>query len=311
MSFPHLQRGTPSPDPYQPPKPPESPDAHLSDTAQINELLTQQDVLPEESDQRPKRRQVKRACVHCRKACKRCDEKRPCTRCTRYGFANCVDAARKERKKGIKRGPYKKRDAKGSKPVEGPSQPVQQVFSSEPAGCRELPVSSPPPVSPQGTDLKKERYNYPLYRPSAPPPPSVSAARQRVEQGKFPVPGHLAQHYYAVQQQPNYARQIARYEPSSPVSPDGSQYSPTLASPVSPVTPGDRDGYNGVPSPYSGYNYRHHAEAMLVQTYSSPGYSSYHEYPCYVPEPRLYYHYASHPDSKDRPGPSLHAQGSY
>ncbi|KAG9040722.1 hypothetical protein FS837_000269 [Tulasnella sp. UAMH 9824] len=60
-----------------------------------------------------KRRQVKNACTNCQKACKKCDEVRPCTRCVKYGIdGDCVDSQRKERKKGIKRGPYKKREPK-------------------------------------------------------------------------------------------------------------------------------------------------------------------------------------------------------
>lgn len=63
---------------------------------------------------RIKRRQVKNACTNCQKACKKCDDARPCLRCVRYGIAEeCIDSQRKERKKGIKRGPYKKRDGKG------------------------------------------------------------------------------------------------------------------------------------------------------------------------------------------------------
>lgn len=72
-------------------------------------------VLP--SSQQPvrtKRRQVKNACTHCQKACKKCDDARPCLRCVKYGYSDeCVDSQRKERKKGVKRGPYKKRDGKG------------------------------------------------------------------------------------------------------------------------------------------------------------------------------------------------------
>ncbi|KIO23436.1 hypothetical protein M407DRAFT_110022 [Tulasnella calospora MUT 4182] len=60
-----------------------------------------------------KRRQVKNACTNCQKACKKCDEVRPCTRCVKYGIdKECIDSQRKERKKGIKRGPYKKREPK-------------------------------------------------------------------------------------------------------------------------------------------------------------------------------------------------------
>jgi hypothetical protein len=60
---------------------------------------------------RPKRRQVKMACTNCAAACKRCDEARPCERCKKYGIADsCVDGQRKERKKGVKRGPYKRKN---------------------------------------------------------------------------------------------------------------------------------------------------------------------------------------------------------
>lgn len=66
---------------------------------------------------RPKRKQVKNACVNCQKACKKCDESRPCLRCVKYGVAgSCQDSARKERKRGIKRGPYKRRATTGSAP---------------------------------------------------------------------------------------------------------------------------------------------------------------------------------------------------
>lgn len=70
-----------------------------------------------------KRKQVKNACgiifwleglyqlyyflVNCQKACKKCDDQRPCERCKKYGLDDtCRDSARKERKKGVRRGPY-------------------------------------------------------------------------------------------------------------------------------------------------------------------------------------------------------------
>lgn len=55
-------------------------------------------------------------CTNCAAACKRCDDSRPCERCQKYGLADsCVDGQRKERKKGIKRGPYKRK----AKPANG------------------------------------------------------------------------------------------------------------------------------------------------------------------------------------------------
>ncbi|KAH0578174.1 hypothetical protein H2248_004049 [Termitomyces sp. 'cryptogamus'] len=57
---------------------------------------------------RPKRTQVKIACTNCANVSKRCDESRPCQRCIKLGLSEtCFDVQRKERQKGIKRGPYK------------------------------------------------------------------------------------------------------------------------------------------------------------------------------------------------------------
>ncbi|PIA16180.1 hypothetical protein COEREDRAFT_87151 [Coemansia reversa NRRL 1564] len=67
------------------------------------------DVMP----QRSKRIQVKNACVNCQRACKKCDNNRPCNRCIKQGLSNsCEDSKRKPRQRGIKRGPYKKRKKK-------------------------------------------------------------------------------------------------------------------------------------------------------------------------------------------------------
>ncbi|KAI9282180.1 hypothetical protein BY458DRAFT_497421 [Sporodiniella umbellata] len=65
---------------------------------------------PNSTSQVGKRRQVKNACTNCQKACKKCDDARPCHRCVKYSIPDsCVSSVRKERKKGIKRGPYKRR----------------------------------------------------------------------------------------------------------------------------------------------------------------------------------------------------------
>ena len=57
---------------------------------------------------------VREQCTNCAAACKRCDENRPCERCRKYGITeSCVDGQRKERKKGIKRGPYKRKNKGG------------------------------------------------------------------------------------------------------------------------------------------------------------------------------------------------------
>ncbi|KAI9276067.1 hypothetical protein BY458DRAFT_489116 [Sporodiniella umbellata] len=72
-----------------------------------------------------KRSQVKNACVNCQKACKKCDDGRACQRCIKFGMADtCVDSPRKERKKGFKRGPYRKRE-KQSQEANGGCLPLE------------------------------------------------------------------------------------------------------------------------------------------------------------------------------------------
>ncbi|KAI8593805.1 hypothetical protein BDZ88DRAFT_403829 [Geranomyces variabilis] len=67
------------------------------------------------SNIRQKRAQVKNACVNCQRACKKCDEFRPCTRCTKFNLGDsCRDSERKERTKGFKRGTYKRTSSTSS-----------------------------------------------------------------------------------------------------------------------------------------------------------------------------------------------------
>ncbi|EGG01368.1 uncharacterized protein MELLADRAFT_92538 [Melampsora larici-populina 98AG31] len=58
---------------------------------QSNYKLSSKSIL-----NRPKRKQVKRACQNCQKACKGCADSRPCPRCVIHGLTNtCRDAPRK------------------------------------------------------------------------------------------------------------------------------------------------------------------------------------------------------------------------
>ncbi|KAI0090294.1 hypothetical protein BDY19DRAFT_1036626 [Irpex rosettiformis] len=110
---------------------------------------------PPVSQARPKRKQVKMACTNCAAACKRCDDSRPCERCQKYGIAeSCLNGQRKERKKGIKRGPYK-RKAKGND--QGGTYPGQPASGSSGEGEASVPPA-PYPFPPQ------EGY-YPFYYP--------------------------------------------------------------------------------------------------------------------------------------------------
>ncbi|KAG0165754.1 hypothetical protein DFQ28_008332 [Apophysomyces sp. BC1034] len=94
-------------------------------TADVMEPATLSTVTPAKSSKgRSKRKQVKNACVNCQKACKRCDEGRACQRCIKLGLtATCVNSPRKERQRGVKRGPYKKRQ---QRQIQQPQQQQQQ-----------------------------------------------------------------------------------------------------------------------------------------------------------------------------------------
>ncbi|KAF7305020.1 Zn(2)-C6 fungal-type domain-containing protein [Mycena kentingensis (nom. inval.)] len=156
---------------------------------------------------KPKRIQVRIACTNCAAACKRCDDERPCTRCQKYDLVDtCADGLRKERKKGVKRGPYK-RKPKIPTPspvgvpvpplsIPGPPPPLPgqlppppaqyavpyQVPEGYPQPCYPpmgVLFYRPPPGSPEGTPLVP--VYFPLYPPPVPPqgasaPTSVSPA---------------------------------------------------------------------------------------------------------------------------------------
>ncbi|TRM59464.1 hypothetical protein BD626DRAFT_508393 [Schizophyllum amplum] len=97
---------------------------------------------------RSKRRQVKNACTLCQKSCKKCDEARPCLRCVRYGVPErCVNSQRKERKKGTKRGPYRKRDVRDQDDLAGlPRSPDEPQMPPPPPPPCHFPTA--PPVQP-------------------------------------------------------------------------------------------------------------------------------------------------------------------
>ncbi|KAI0262948.1 hypothetical protein BC834DRAFT_1043205 [Gloeopeniophorella convolvens] len=165
---------------------------------------------------RSKRRQVKNACTNCQKACKKCDDARPCLRCVKYGIGEeCVDSQRKERKKGIKRGPYKKRDGKSratsaneaqldpvAPPHMGTPFPgVPPASGTPPAMSFMNPVGYPPPVygqyAPPLPPMHKPGeaptyYPPPYYMVQPPPPPPPN---QEHEGGGYPPPPPHHQYY--------------------------------------------------------------------------------------------------------------------
>ncbi|KAL9537235.1 hypothetical protein MBANPS3_011959 [Mucor bainieri] len=108
----------------------------LANNANIVAALNQPTGLIRPTEAPPKRNQVKNACTNCQKACKKCDDARPCPRCEKYGIADtCVNSVRKERKKGIKRGPYKRRQKNTGeeKPKDQQQQQQQQPIYQAPA----------------------------------------------------------------------------------------------------------------------------------------------------------------------------------
>lgn len=112
--------------------------------------------------QPPKRKQVKNACTNCQKACKKCDDARPCPRCIKYGIADtCVNSVRKERKKGIKRGPYKRRqkDGSSSSSRKGDEQLVNQQAATNPYAAMR------PGTLPFGYPGTLNQYGQPTYDP--------------------------------------------------------------------------------------------------------------------------------------------------
>jgi len=135
-------------------------------------------VPPTPASSKPKRRQVKMACTNCAAACKRCDETRPCERCKKYGMADsCADGQRKERKKGIKRGPYKRKNK---------SQDDNFDYNSSQSTSEggEWPQSSPPPppnaattsaAVPTVPQFAPPEGFYPIYIPPGYPLPEPQA----------------------------------------------------------------------------------------------------------------------------------------
>ncbi|TYJ53473.1 hypothetical protein B9479_005917 [Cryptococcus floricola] len=88
------------------------PSSNLSGSFPSNEQMENEGVDESGETGKKKRAQVRVACTHCQKACKKCSNTRPCERCVKYGLNDCVDSERKPRKTGIKRGPYKRRASK-------------------------------------------------------------------------------------------------------------------------------------------------------------------------------------------------------
>ncbi|TFK42823.1 hypothetical protein BDQ12DRAFT_676848 [Crucibulum laeve] len=139
-------------DPVDPPPQPVQPQMHniTYSTMPMHMYPFPPGLMPQQHLSQSKRRQVKNACTNCQRACKKCDDARPCLRCVKYGISEeCVDSQRKERKRGVKRGPYKKRDGKtraSSLTVDQPELSQQQQ-PSPPTNVAVSPPMNPPPAN--------------------------------------------------------------------------------------------------------------------------------------------------------------------
>ncbi|KAK7043783.1 hypothetical protein VNI00_008395 [Paramarasmius palmivorus] len=156
---------------------------------------------------RQKRRQVKVACTSCQRACKKCDDARPCLRCVKYGISDeCVDSQRKERRKGVKRGPYRKRsDAKAragsssgntttaTESSQETSQPIDP-YSVQDSSNVASPSSAPFVTTPL-------TYHGGIFSPFIQHPPSSSVQKLGDYSG-YPMP-----HFYCTPPQPVYPQQ--------------------------------------------------------------------------------------------------------
>lgn len=97
MTTPPSSARTSSPNPFPSP----SPSSSYSHYTSNNSSNHQQQYTPSRpNSNNNKRKQVKNACVNCQKACKKCDDQRPCSRCVKYGIEDgCINSQRKERKR--------------------------------------------------------------------------------------------------------------------------------------------------------------------------------------------------------------------
>ncbi|KAJ7580986.1 hypothetical protein C8J56DRAFT_958752 [Mycena floridula] len=177
--------------------------------------------FPTQISPRSKRRQVKNACTSCQRACKKCDDARPCLRCVKYGIPDeCVNSQRKERKKGMKRGPYKKRDGKGSA-AEQEVLPQHQENGSDP---------------PPGSDDTLSAVGVPSYMSSVSYGPQSGFYSQPYSSPPLPKPGYFHQ-YYQVQQNG------AIGHPVHPPDYYGATYLPPYNYPANGIASAHQSGY--------------------------------------------------------------------
>ncbi|KAF7359472.1 hypothetical protein MSAN_01290000 [Mycena sanguinolenta] len=188
---------------------------------------------------RLKRMQVKVACTNCQKSCKKCDQARPCLRCVKYGFGpgECVDSQRKERKKGTKRGPYKKRDGQGNIIAQSKDPSFQEL---------EIDLSSPSSNSAAPAGSIQPGHAPSFYPPSQGYKPGDPVYYQ--PQVYFPSPPNVGPEGPAYPSTPQffpatfptvYAPPYSPYMPY--VGPDGRVHYPPAVKPPAPTGSEEKD----------------------------------------------------------------------
>ncbi|RKP10940.1 hypothetical protein THASP1DRAFT_27305 [Thamnocephalis sphaerospora] len=136
-------------------------------TAQV--LGVGQETLPPQPHiKTTKRKQVKNACVNCQKACKKCDDGRPCQRCIKYNLTDtCINSPRKERKKGVKRGPYKRRQKQDT--IGGLVHPSDSGMAAEEAAFSGSMVTGIPGMGVAASNVPPQEIPYYAYYPTQQP----------------------------------------------------------------------------------------------------------------------------------------------
>lgn len=180
---------------------------------------------PTQTTTRSKRRQVKIACSNCQKACKKCDDARPCMRCVKYGISEeCVDSRRKARKKGGRRGPYKKRDIPDR--AGSTADHLESEVLPVPEGGEPVTPAGPPPVDSQYTS-PYYYYEHAMYQPRS----SLVVAAGKGG-GSTPAVSYMQQYYPSTPTQASdsqsrdnqHAADSLYYPPYSESTYDGQYY---------------------------------------------------------------------------------------
>ncbi|KAI9366281.1 hypothetical protein BD770DRAFT_468097 [Pilaira anomala] len=175
-----------------------------------------------------KRNQVKNACTNCQKACKKCDDARPCPRCIKYGIADtCINSVRKERKKGIKRGPYKRRQKSNEESTKSSTEKIEyRAAPSVAIGTENATTANPPTVATSNdygypTNLTQYAQTYDPYHYAATATAVYNNTKDQQNQQQNQQQQNQQQQQQQQNQQQNHVYIVAAGYPNYPVLVDG------------------------------------------------------------------------------------------